>query len=72
MDLDGARKLLGGGVRVALDERGLGDRVGERRERVRMPGVGGDPRERVGARVRRARSRRRAKNVTAQRRPQTA
>ena len=38
VQLGGARELRGGGVRVALGQRGLGDRARQRRERVRVAG----------------------------------
>ena len=73
VQLDRARELLGGRVGVALEQRDLADRVGERGERV----AGGRSSEaiRVSASAQAcapARSPRRAKNAAAQRSPQTA
>ena len=73
MQLDGVSELLGGGVRVAVGERRLADRLRQRGERVGVPGLGGDPRERLGAGVRAAHGPRcRAKKAAPQRRPLTA
>ena len=40
MELDRLAELRGGGVGVAVGERGLADGVGERREGVAVPGLG--------------------------------
>ena len=50
VELGRAADLLGGGVRVALGERRLAERVRERRERVRVARPGRDARQRLGAR----------------------
>ena len=52
VELDRARELLGRGVGIALQQRDLGDRVRERRERVGVPGLRGDPGQDLGAGVR--------------------
>ena len=52
VQLDRVRELLGRRVGVAVGERRLADRVRERREGVGVPGLGGDPRQRLGAGVR--------------------
>ena len=52
VQLERARELLGRRDRVALHQRGLGDRRGERGERVRVARGGGDAGERLGAGVR--------------------
>jgi len=51
-DLRGARELDRGGVRVALEQRGLADRMRERAERVGVARDGGDLRQRLRAAVR--------------------
>ena len=47
-----ARESCSAAVSVAVEQRDLGDRVRERRERVGVPGLRRDPRQRLGARVR--------------------
>jgi hypothetical protein len=69
VELDRALELLGGERGVALGQRRLAQRVGERREGVRMAGGGGDGRQRLGA-CSAAPSR--ASQTAAQRSPQTA
>ena len=72
VELGRAVDLLGGGVGVALGERGLAERVRERGQRVGVTRRGRDARQRVGARARLAEPPWRAKKHAAQRRPQTA
>ena len=52
MQLHGVSELLGGGIGVAGRERGLADGVRQGGEGVAVAGLGGDPRERLGAGVR--------------------
>ena len=52
VELDRAAELLGGHLRLALRQRGLAERVRERRERVGVSRARGDPGERLGAGVR--------------------
>ena len=63
----GARELLGGELRLALQERDLGERVRERGQRVGVPRLGRDPRQRLGAGVGLLAGRRRGR--TGRRRP---
>ena len=72
MQLDGPAELVGGGVRVALQQRRLGDRVGQRGERVGVARRGGDARQGLGAGVARRAVALRARNVAAQRTAPTA
>ena len=72
MQLHGLAELLGGHVGVAVRERPLADRVGQRGERVGCP-VSDEMRVSASAQAcAPPRSSRRAKNTAAQRRPFTA
>ena len=52
MQLHGVRELLGGGIGVAGRERGLADGTRQGGEGIAVAGLGGDPREGLGAGVR--------------------